>query len=80
MGANEILFRKEIMMKVEKLSIEGMSCGHCTGRVKESLTKLAGVSSVDVDLDTAAVGYDENMTNRSELEAAVTSLSYKVKA
>ena len=67
-------------MKIEKLSIEGMSCGHCTGRVRDALTKLAGVSSVDVDLDTAAVGYDENMTNRSELEAAVTSLSYKVKA
>ncbi len=67
-------------MKVEKLGIEGMSCGHCTGRVRDTLRKLAGVSSVDVDLESAAVGYDENMTNRSELEAAVTSLGYKVKA
>jgi copper chaperone len=67
-------------MKVEKLNIEGMSCGHCTGRVKESLTKLSGVSSVDVDLESATVNFDEIMINKTELETAITDLGYKVKA
>lgn len=34
------------------LTVEGMTCGHCTGRVEKTLSEMEGVSSVTVDLDT----------------------------
>jgi copper ion binding protein len=36
--------RKEII-------IEGMSCGHCTGRVQKALGNLEGVSVIEVSVD-----------------------------
>ncbi len=34
-----------------KLSIDGMTCGHCTGRVQRYLEGTDGVSNVNVDLE-----------------------------
>ena len=42
--------KEEIMKKT--LIVEGMSCSHCSGRVKKSLEKLPDVISADVNLDT----------------------------
>ncbi len=35
----------------KKLSIDGMSCGHCSGRVKKYLEGTDGITGVDVSLD-----------------------------
>jgi len=35
----------------KKLSIEGMSCQHCVGRVKKYLELIINISNVNVDLD-----------------------------
>ena len=37
------------MMK-KRIKIEGMSCEHCVGHVKEALQALQGTSSVEVNL------------------------------
>ena len=34
---------------------DGMTCGHCRVAVTEEVTKVAGVSAVDVDLDAKLV-------------------------
>jgi len=34
------------------LKIDGMTCGHCVMHVKEALLAVAGVTEVDVDLQT----------------------------
>lgn len=34
----------------KRILVEGMSCNHCVHHVKEALSELEGVSSVDVDL------------------------------
>lgn len=34
----------------KQINIEGMSCGHCTGRVEKALKGLAGVVNVSVSL------------------------------
>ena len=34
-----------------KLSIDGMSCGHCTAAVEKALLAVDGVKSVEVSLD-----------------------------
>nr|WP_238663277.1 heavy-metal-associated domain-containing protein [Kocuria carniphila] len=38
--------------------VEGMTCGHCAGRVTDALTALEGVQDVEIDLvagDTSVV-------------------------
>ena len=35
----------------KKILIEGMSCEHCVGHVKEALEALEGVSSIEVSLE-----------------------------
>ena len=42
------------------LTIEGMTCGHCTAAVKKALLAMPGVRSVDVQLapGTATVVHD----------------------
>ena len=36
-------------------SVPGMTCGHCKQAVTGELEKLAGITTVDVDLDTKKV-------------------------
>ena len=35
--------------------VPGMTCGHCKGAVTDELSKISGVSKVDVDLDSKQV-------------------------
>lgn len=35
--------------------VPGMTCGHCTGAVTDELSKINGVTNVDVDLDSKKV-------------------------
>jgi copper chaperone len=35
--------------------VPGMTCGHCKGAVTDELSKINGVTSVDVDLDSKKV-------------------------
>lgn len=35
----------------KKILIEGMSCNHCVGHVKEALEALEGVSAIEVSLE-----------------------------
>lgn len=66
-------------MKTEKLSIEGMHCGHCSALVKNSLSLVKGVSATDVSVGLATVDYDETITNKAELEVAITRFGYKIR-
>ena len=68
--------RKETMKKI--MTIEGMMCGHCTGRVQKA---LAGVSAVTMSLEdkTAAVEMSSEVSDEV-LTAAVTEAGYEVKA
>jgi copper chaperone len=36
-------------------TVAGMTCGHCVAAVTEEVSKLEGVTAVDVDLATGAV-------------------------
>lgn len=71
--------RKEIMKKV--MTIEGMMCGHCTGRVQKALEAVAGVNVVTMSLEdkTATVEMTEEVSDEA-LTAAVTEAGYEVKA
>lgn len=36
----------------ERITVEGMTCGHCVAAVTEELSRVPGVRSVHVDLDS----------------------------
>ena len=42
-------------MNATVLRVPGMTCGHCKQAVTTELSKISGVTAVDVDLDTKAV-------------------------
>jgi len=42
-------------MTTKTYTVTGMTCGHCVSAVTNELTKLGGVTGVDVDLDSGAV-------------------------
>lgn len=52
------------------IMIEGMSCGHCVGRVEKALQGLDGVTSVQVDLagKCAVVELSQDIANEVLVE------------
>jgi copper ion binding protein len=62
-----------------KIMIDGMSCMHCVGRVKQAVDALDGVSESDVQIGSAAVTFDEAKLSQSDIEAAIEKSGYKVK-
>jgi copper chaperone CopZ len=62
------------------LTINGMHCGSCSGRVKTALTALDGVADAFVDLATrkATILYNPAIVDIGHLKAAVTSAGYEV--
>lgn len=62
------------------ITIEGMMCGHCTGRVQKALEEVAGVSAVTMSLEnkTATVELNGEVADQA-LTAAVTEAGYEVK-
>jgi copper chaperone len=54
-------------METIHLTVEGMSCGHCVNRIKNSVGALNGVESISVDLDSKSVTvqFDPEKTKNS---------------
>lgn len=60
-------------------TVTGMTCGHCVSSVKEELGEVAGVTDVDVVLETGAVTVtSDRELGRAEVVAAVTEAGYQV--
>ncbi|MFA5773981.1 MAG: heavy metal-associated domain-containing protein [Ilumatobacteraceae bacterium] len=47
-------------MNVATFEVTGMTCGHCVASVTEEVSKLSGVTKVDVDLATGSVTVESN--------------------
>ncbi|MCM1541964.1 MAG: heavy metal translocating P-type ATPase [Blautia sp.] len=62
------------------MTIEGMMCAHCTGRVQKALEEVAGVSAVTMSLEdkTATVELAGDVADDA-LTAAVAEAGYEVK-
>ena len=61
------------------MTIEGMMCGHCTGRVQKALEAVEGVSSAAMNLEakTATLELTGEVSDET-LTAAVTEAGYQV--
>lgn len=63
----------------KKILIEGMSCEHCVNHVKEALSELNGVTSVDVNLNSkSAILEAAQDVKDEEIKSAVDEVGYEV--
>jgi len=60
------------------ISIEGMTCGHCTARVTKALQAVKGVKSVAVSLENKNAELEGDALDEAELRAAVEGAGYQV--
>lgn len=60
------------------LAVPGMTCSACPITVKKALTRVAGVTKVDVDLDKlqAVVTFDDAKTTVAALTKATADAGY----
>jgi len=71
---------ERMMQKTTILTIEGMSCKHCSGRVEEVLNGLDGVSAqVNLEAKTATVVHPENF-DISVFKQVIGNAGYTVTA
>ena len=66
-------------MQQTTIHIDGMSCGHCVGRVQKALTGLEGVKVKNVSVGSATVEYDESRISPVQLDAAIDAAGYTVR-
>lgn len=58
-------------------SVPGISCGHCRAAITTEVTAVAGVDSVDVDLDTKLVRISGENLDHSALVEAIDEAGYE---
>ncbi|MGW5160660.1 heavy-metal-associated domain-containing protein [Nonomuraea wenchangensis] len=60
-------------------TVKGMTCGHCVSSVKEEVGEVAGVTSVEVELESGLlmVSSDEPV-DQARIAAAVEEAGYEL--
>jgi copper chaperone len=58
-------------------TVPGMSCGHCQAAVTEEVLAVAGVDSVDVDLETKLVAVHGEGLADGAIRAAIDEAGYE---
>lgn len=61
-------------------TVPGMSCGHCKESVSREVGAVAGVVSVDIDLDSKLVTVTGENLDDAALRAAIDEAGYEVAA
>ena len=59
-------------------SVAGMTCAHCVASVEEEVSEVAGVESVDVDLDSGRLTVSGEGFSDDDVRAAVVEAGYEV--
>ena len=62
-----------------ELTVEGMSCGHCVGRVTKTVQEIDAGAKVEVDLAAKKVRIDSSADAR-RIAAAIGAAGYPVSA
>lgn len=58
-------------------SVPGVSCGHCRAAITEEVAPLAGVESVDVDLDAKRVAVRGAELDDAAIRSAIEEAGYE---
>lgn len=62
----------------KKLNIEGMSCMHCVKHVKDALSEVPGIKSVDVNLNGKYALVEAEGASEEAMRSAVADAGYDV--
>lgn len=67
-------------MENQTLSIRGMTCAACAGRIERTVRKLSGMGEASVNLasEKLFVEYDAQVLNLDSIKQAVTRIGYEV--
>ena len=63
-------------MQTIRLTIEGMSCGHCVARVRRALENVEGVDVGSVEVGSAVAELDLSRTSSAELIRIIDDLGF----
>jgi copper chaperone len=67
------------MSSTSTYTVVGMTCGHCVQAVTQEVSKIDGVTSVDVDLASGRVTVEaDRPVDDAAVEAAVDEAGYDV--
>lgn len=66
------------MIKNETLKIKGMHCASCANTIKNKVSKIDGVKSIDVNFatETAKVSYEDDLTDHQSMNQTISKLGY----
>ncbi|SNX74755.1 copper chaperone CopZ [Cereibacter ovatus] len=61
-------------------TVRGMDCGSCATKIKDAVSRLPGVSGVEVAImsERLRLTLDEAQTGRDRIESAVRALGYEI--
>ena len=66
-------------MSTSTFTVKGMTCGHCVNHVTEEVKKIAGVTAVDITLDSGAVAItSDSDISPADVETAVVEAGYEL--
>ncbi|MFD4369241.1 heavy-metal-associated domain-containing protein [Rhodococcus sp. NPDC058521] len=66
-------------MATTTVTVTGMTCQHCVSSVKEEVGEIAGVTSVNVDLESGRVDIEsEAPLEKSAVSEAVQEAGYQL--
>jgi copper chaperone CopZ len=68
------------MTKELTYSVPGVSCAHCESAITQEVEQVAGVSSVQVDLDAKTVVVRGEELDDGAVRAAIDEAGYEVAA
>jgi Cu+-exporting ATPase len=60
------------------ITIEGMSCGHCTGRVQKALSALENVTVLEMSLENKSATVEVENVSDALLKETVEDAGYDV--
>lgn len=68
-------------MSQHNYTVTGMTCSHCVASVTEEISKIDGVTDVQVDLSSGAVTVSSSSpVDEADVRAAVEEAGYQVEA
>ena len=71
--------RKSIDVSTTTISVQGMSCGHCVAAVTNEVTKIDGVTGVEVELASGSVEISSSdPIDLATVAAAIEQAGYEV--
>jgi copper chaperone len=66
--------------ETREYTVEGMTCSHCVLSVREEVSEIPGVTSVDVDLASGRLTVTSRAVGDEAIRVAVADAGYEVAA